>query len=83
MVRKSLASEKSDGAVGVPYGKNPNMISVTGQEAGGWLISPSTVTVMFFVYIGIVVALHKFGKNIPYGVHPSLLSVNQEAKGDL
>ena len=35
---------------------------------------------MAFLYIGAIVLLHMFGKNIPYGVHPSLLSVNKAAE---
>ena len=78
-MRKSLASEKADSTLRGPYGRNPNMIKVTGDEAGGWEISPSTVTVMAFLFIGSVVLLHMFGKNIPYGVHPSLLSTAKAA----
>ena len=74
MNRKSLASEKGDPSIRGPYGRNPNMIKVTGEEAGGMQISPSTVSFMAFLLIGFVVMLHMFGKNIPYGVHPSLLS---------
>ena len=79
MIRKSLAADKAETAVRGPYGRNPNMIRITGDEAGGMQISPWTVSLVAFLFIGAVVLLHMFGKNIPYGVHPSLLSVNKVA----
>ena len=81
--RKSLASDKSDPSLRGPYGRNPNMIRVTGDEAGGYEISPSTVSIMAFIFIGAVVCLHLFGKNIPYGVHPSMLSTAMKGEADL
>ena len=51
------------------------MINVTGEEANGFQISPNTVTLFFFVYIGVIIFLHKFvGEKIPYGVPRHMLS---------
>ena len=57
------------------------MVNVTGAEAGGLQISPSTVSTFAFLFMGIVVCLHLFGKNIPYGVPVAML--NKDANADL
>ena len=74
--RRSLASQKEpEGAATRLISKKPNMINVTGEEANGLQISPNTVTLFFFLYVGVIIFLHKFiGDKIPYGVPKHMLS---------
>ena len=73
--RKTLSSKESDFASHRPIARKPNMICVTGEEAGGWQISPNTVSLFFFIYIGTIIILHMVVKDkIPYGVPKHMLS---------
>ena len=89
--RRSLTNskDKSDEFGNKPIARRANMLSITGEEAGGLQVSPSALTTFFLMFILAVVIAHIFTKGKTGHIFPDYpdyvppVNVTNSTAGDL